>query len=205
MGLAGALVGAADGGDGQRATGHAYDDDAVVVLSEIDPALNAAPAILRHAQLPPALPAHQRQALPGDRPDRTDQGHRVLLRYVNVGPQTHAMGLLGGDQTEVADDGHPLRYPESAVTLAVQPGATVDTITTMPTGPEAKVALYEPGATWTTTASPTADPLSIAFGGMLTFLDTRHRHRHRRRGTGVDARRPVPQPLRRPSPGHRHG
>ena len=52
MGLAGALVvlpadGSAYGGD--RAPDTTYDDDAVLVLSEVDPALNAAPTDVRHA------------------------------------------------------------------------------------------------------------------------------------------------------------
>ena len=42
----------------------------------------------------------------------------------------------------------------------------------MPTGPEAKVALYEAAGHLDNNGQSTADPLSFAFGGMLTFLDT---------------------------------
>ena len=176
MGLAGALVvRAADGSAYGARSGYpttAYDDDAVVVLSEIDPALNAAPATFDMRSFHPAYRLINGKPYPSTDPVSTDQGHRVLLRYVNVGSQTHSMSLLGGDQTQVADDGHPLRYAESAVTLAVEPGATADTITTMPTGPEAKVALYEAAGHLDNNGQSTADPLSFAFGGMLTFLDT---------------------------------
>ena len=34
----------------------------------------------------------------------------MLLRYVNVGSQPHAMSVLGGYQLEVAQDGHPMKY-----------------------------------------------------------------------------------------------
>ena len=33
----------------------------------------------------------------------------MLLRYVNVGSQTHSMSLLGGDQAQSPQDGHPLQ------------------------------------------------------------------------------------------------
>ena len=126
MGLAGALVvRAADGSAYGARSGYpttAYDDDAVVVLSEIDPALNAAPATFDMRSFHPAYRLINGKPYPSTDPVSTDQGHRVLLRYVNVGSQTHSMSLLGGDQTQVADDGHPLRYAESAVTLAVEPG-----------------------------------------------------------------------------------
>ena len=42
----------------------------------------------------------------------------------------------------------------------------------MPTGPESKLAVYEPGERLDNNGQHTADPLQFAFGGMLTFLDT---------------------------------
>ena len=208
MGLAGALVvRSADGSAYGARSGYpatAYDDDAVVVLSEIDPALNAAPATFDMRSFHPAYRLINGKPYPSTDPVSTDQGHRVLLRYVNVGSQTRSMSLLGGDQTQVADDGHPLRYAESAVTLAVEPRATADTLTTMPTGPEAKIALYEAAGHLDNNGQTTADPLSFAFGGMLTFLDTAAPPPSTRRcRTGVDARDPVPEPLGRHVPGHR--
>ena len=177
MGLAGALVVRSSDGSayGPPATGYpgtAYDDDAVVVLSEIDPALNAAPATFDMRNFAPAYRLINGKPFPSTDPISTDQGHLVLLRYVNVGSQSHSMSLLGGDQTQVAQDGHAMRYAETQVTTELAPGSTADTITTMPTGPEAKIALYEAAGRLDNNGQASADPLSFAFGGMLTFLDT---------------------------------
>ena len=176
MGLAGALIvlpadGTAYGSPaGYPAT--SYDDDAVVVLSELDPALNAAPGTFEMRNFHPAYRLINGKPYPSTDPISTDQGHKVLLRYVNAGSQTHSMSLLGADQTQVAQDGHALRYSGTAVIMAMDPGATADTIVTMPTGPEAKIALYEASGHLDNNGQRTADPLSFAFGGMLTFLDT---------------------------------
>jgi FtsP/CotA-like multicopper oxidase with cupredoxin domain len=176
MGLAGALVVlAADGtayGTRSGVPNTAYDDDAVLVLSEIDPALNAAPTTFDMRSFRPHYRLINGKPFPSSDPISTDQGHRVLLRYVNVGSQSHSMSLLGDDQTQVAQDGHPMRYAETSVTETVEPGATTDTIVTMPTGPEAKVTLYEANGHLNSNGQSTADPLQVAFGGMLTFLDT---------------------------------
>ena len=71
MGLHGALVVRPAGGGQAYDADSAYDDEAVLVLSEIDPALNnkRRPVDLRHARLRPALLADQRQGLPGHRSD----------------------------------------------------------------------------------------------------------------------------------------
>ncbi|MGV8966510.1 MAG: multicopper oxidase domain-containing protein [Cellulomonas sp.] len=176
MGLAGALVvrpadGSAYGSPaGFPAT--TYDDDAVVVLSELDPALNAAPATFDMRNFAPAYRLINGKPFPSTDPISTDQGHKVLVRYVNVGSLTHTMGLLGADQTQVAQDGHARQYAETAVVVTVEPGATADTLVSMPTGPEAKIALYESASRLDNAGQTTADPLALAFGGMLTFLDT---------------------------------
>ena len=176
MGLAGALVvRPADGSAYGSAAGYpstAYDDDAVVVLSEIDPALNAAPATFDMRSFHPAYRLINGKPFPSTDPISTDQSHKVLLRYVNVGSQTHSMSLLGADQTQVAQDAHAMMYAETAVVMAVDPGATADTLVTMPSGPEAKIALYEAAGHLDNNGQATADPLAFAFGGMLTFLDT---------------------------------
>ena len=176
MGLAGALVVLpADGSAYGSPAGFpstSYDDEAVVVLSEIDPALNAAPATFDMRSFHPAYRLINGKPFPSTAPISTAQGHKVLLRYVNVGSQTHSMSLLGDVQTQVAQDGHAMQYAATALVIAVNPGATADTLVTMPTGPESKVALYEASEHLDNNGQTTADPLSLAFGGMLTFLDT---------------------------------
>jgi len=150
-----------------------YADDSVVVLSEIDPALNAAPATFDMRNFAPNYRLINGKPFPATDVISTDQGHVVLLRYVNVGSQDHSMSLLGVDQTQVARDGHAMRYAESEVAMAVTAGATADTLVTMPTGPETKVALYEAAGRLDNNGQSTGGPqYSLAFGGMLTFLDT---------------------------------
>ena len=168
LGLAGALVVLDDG----TAYGHAYDDEAVLVLSEIDPALNAHPTTFDMRDFAPRYRLINGKPFPSSDPVPTDQGHTVLLRYVNVGAQLHAMSVLGGPQTLLSEDGHPLANAEPAVVASVDPGVTTDSLVTMPTGPESKVAVYESAAQLDNAGQTTADPTALAFGGMLTYLDT---------------------------------
>ncbi len=164
------------------------------------------PGDLRHAQLPPGVPADQRQAVPRHRPGQHRPGPQVLLRYVNVGLADALHEPAGrrpdpGGRATATPCGTPSRrsrWPSS-------PGATADTIATMPTGPEAKIALYEAARPPGQQRAVDRRPAAFAFGGMLTFLDTAAPPPSTD-GVGpvsshVDA---VPQPLGRQSAGHRH-
>ena len=79
-------------------------------MSEIDPALNANPGPFDMRNFAPKYRLFNGKPYPAADPISTDQGHKVLLRYVNVGSQTHAMSVLGGDQVEIAQDGHPMKF-----------------------------------------------------------------------------------------------
>ncbi|MGN6299565.1 MAG: multicopper oxidase domain-containing protein [Angustibacter sp.] len=178
MGLAGALVVLPSDGSGSAYGARAgypstaYDDEAVLVLSEIDPRLNADPAGFDMRSFAPRFRLINGKAFPETDAVSTDQGHRVLLRYVNAGAHMHAMSTLGADQVEVAQDGHPMQYASTVVAEDVVPGQTLDTIVTTPTGPESKVAVYEAAGRLSNDGQHAADPLQLAFGGMLTYLDT---------------------------------
>ncbi|MGB8649721.1 MAG: multicopper oxidase domain-containing protein, partial [Mycobacteriales bacterium] len=176
MGLAGALVVLpADGSAYGSSTGFpstAYDDEAVLVMTEIDPALNAAPSTFDMRSFAPKYRLFNGKPFPAADPISTDQGHTALLRFVNVGSQTHAMSVLGADQVEVAQDGHQMKYQTTVTAESVEPGQTLDTLVKMPTGPESKVTVYEPAEHLDNNGQHTADPLQFAFGGMMTFLDT---------------------------------
>ncbi|MGO4597209.1 multicopper oxidase domain-containing protein [Terrabacter sp. 2RAF25] len=169
MGLAGALVVLGDG----TAYGHAYDDEAVLVLSEVDPALNANPTGFDMRDYHPAYRLINGKPFPSSDPVPTDPGHTVLLRYANIGAELHSMSTLGAGQTVLSHDGHALAFPEPSVVVPVDPGVTVDALVTVPTGPESKVAVFESAARLDN-AGQTAGPDSpqVAFGGMMTFLDT---------------------------------
>jgi FtsP/CotA-like multicopper oxidase with cupredoxin domain len=177
MGLAGAFVvlpsdGTAYGTQpaGYPATG--YDDDAVLVLSELDPAFNASPATFDLRKFAPKYRLINGKPYPASDPIATDQGHKVLVRYVNVGSMTHPMTVLGGEQVEVAQGGHPAKYATTVAAESIEPGQTLDSLVTMPSGPESKLAVYETARHLDNNGQHTADPAQLAFGGMLTFLDT---------------------------------
>ncbi|HZC72720.1 MAG TPA: multicopper oxidase domain-containing protein [Jatrophihabitans sp.] len=171
MGLAGALVVLPGDGTAYGAPRTAYDDEAVLVLSEIDPALNADPQHFDMRSFRPAYQLINGKAFPETDPISTDAGHTVLLRYVNAGAQTHPMGVLGAGQVEIAQDGHLAQYSTQLTAEDVLPGATVDTLVAMPGGPQRKVAVYETSQHLDNNGQTTDSPLNLAFGGMLTFLD----------------------------------
>jgi hypothetical protein len=186
MGLAGGLIvlptaagSAYDGASGYPDT--SYDDDAVLVMSEIDPALNnsADPLTFDMRNFHPAYRLLNGHPFPSATSSiATDSGHRVLVRYINVGQQAHSMSVLGGSQIEVAEDGHPLHYAKTLTAEAVVPGASADTIISMPNANgnptvATKLALYEANGDLDNNAATTTDtPPQVGFGGMLTFLDS---------------------------------
>ena len=66
---------------------------------------------------------------PASDPITTDQGHTVLLRYVNVGSEAHSMSTLGADadrRSPRTDTPRPTRSAWSSET--VEPGQTADTL-----------------------------------------------------------------------------
>jgi hypothetical protein len=183
MGLVGALVVRSTTAIDGRPTGYgnaasAYDDEAVLVLTEVDPALNANPAGFDMRSYSPKYRLINGKAFPETDVIATDINRKVFLRYLDAGLQEHAMTLLGLDQSVVGQDARPASYPEGAVTIPLKPGQAVDAIVAMPaTGDGPRFALMESGG-WLNnngqrygTAPPGTSPQQ-AFGGMLTFLDT---------------------------------
>ena len=169
MGLAGALVVLSTDG---TADGHAYDDDAVVVLSDLDPRLNADPAGFDMRTYRARWRLLNGKPFPSTASIPTDQGHRVLLRYVDAGSVAHPMSLLGANQLVLAQDGHAHPQPVRAVVAEVDAGTTVDALVTMPSGPDSKVTLFETGSHLDNVGQTELDPTKVAAGGIMTFLDT---------------------------------
>ncbi|RNM15784.1 multicopper oxidase domain-containing protein [Nocardioides pocheonensis] len=169
MGLAGALVVLRTDA---TASGHAFDDESVVVLSDMDPRLNAAPATFDMRSYRAQWRLINGKPFPSTNPIATDQGHTVLLRYVNAGSVAHPMSLLGANQLEVAQDGHDFPQALRTVVAEVDSGTTLDALVTMPSGPESRVTLYETGSHLDNVGQTELDPTKVAVGGMMTFLDT---------------------------------
>ena len=150
--------------DGDGSTG--YNDEALLVLSEIDPALNANPTGFDMRDYWPQYRLINGKAYPDTAEIPTAAGNRVLLRYVNAGIQQHTMGLLGMGQELIARDASLRPYPQRELTESVGPGRTADAIVTVPasagTNAETHYALYD--------ASLLLNNNGVGFGGMLTFL-----------------------------------
>lgn len=171
MGLFGALiVRPLTAGQAYNSAATVYDDEALVVLSEIDPNLNnsATPATFDLRNYSPRYWLINGKAHPDTVAITSDAGHKVLLRYVNAGLQYHSMTVLGLNQTVVAKDGSLLPYPNSLAADTLAPGQTVDTITTIPatTAPDSRFALYD-GNFLNLRNTDTA-----GFGGLVTFITT---------------------------------
>ncbi|MDT5029657.1 MAG: hypothetical protein QOE61_6583, partial [Micromonosporaceae bacterium] len=181
MGLVGALVvRGADSGGRHSAYGDAasaYDDEALVVLTEVDPAFNANPDGYDLRNFSPKYRLINGKVFPETDVIATDINRTVLLRYLDAGLLAHPMTLLGVDQSVVGQDARPAAYPEGTVTIPLQPGQTVDAVVKMPAGPDARFALMETGGQLNNNGQRYGAVVSgvspqQAFGGMLTFLDT---------------------------------
>jgi hypothetical protein len=184
MGLTGALVVRAPASGGKPSVygdaGSTYDDEAVLVLSELDPAFNAATDPLK-TDLRSYRPKYRLingKAFPETDPVATDVGRKVLLRYVNAGVLAHPMTVLGVDQSVVGQDSRPTSYPEGAVTLPLPPGQSIDAISALPAGQDGRRFLvFESGSLLNNTgqrvgAAQAGVSPQQAFGGMMTYLDT---------------------------------
>jgi FtsP/CotA-like multicopper oxidase with cupredoxin domain len=139
MGLYGALVVHPTGAPGQAYAdaGSAFDKDAVLVLSELDPALNNTPnpALFDMRKYAPRYFLVNGKTHPDTDPILAAAGDRVLLRYVNAGIGYHSMAVLGARQRLLALDGSPLGFSRSYVAETFGPGQTADAIVTAPSRP----------------------------------------------------------------------
>lgn len=165
MGLYGVLIVRPATANQAYGPGTAYDEEAVVVLSEIDPALNAAPTTFDMRNYAPKYWLINGQVYPNTANIATAAGHKVLLRYVNAGMQHHSMAALGLAQNVVATDGIQLANPHTIVAETIAPGQTLDAIVTTPAAAPAgsKFAVYDANVILHNGAM-------AGYGGMLTFI-----------------------------------
>ncbi|WP_214316752.1 multicopper oxidase domain-containing protein [Nonomuraea sediminis] len=125
MGLYGALV--------VRPATPSYDRDAVLVLSAIDPAFNAAPTTADLYTYNPKYWLINGKAYPDTDPVHgVAAGTKVLLRYVNAGYDNTTMRLLGAYERVLARDAQPLADPVDVTTDTIPAGATEDALVTVP-------------------------------------------------------------------------
>lgn len=168
MGLYGALiVRPAVPGRAYPDPSTAYDQEAVLVLSAVDPAFNAAPGTADpHAYRATYWLINGRAYPQTDPIHAVAAGRRVLLRFVNAGHDHTTMSLLGLHEQVVARDAKPLANPFAAVADTVPAGGTEDAIVTVPASGD-RFALYN--RQLHVTSGPPSSPAHTP-GGMMTFL-----------------------------------
>jgi len=171
MGLYGALI------VRPSIAGQAYDDpstaytkELVMVLSELDTALNTSgtPAAFDMRNYNPKYFLINGKAHPGTVPFTVAAADKVLLRYVNAGIQAHSMGTLGLTQTILAQDGVPYPHTHMVSAETIASGQTLDTIATIPVSAPAgsKFAVHDTNMLLRNYSGAGVS----GFGGMVAFL-----------------------------------
>ena len=151
----------------------AFDKEQVLVLSELDTALNnsANPAAFDMRTYSPKYYLINGKAYPNTDPISVVDSiadSKVLLRYVNAGLQAHAMSTLGLSQTLVGQDGNAA-IPHPVVSETIAPGQTLDTLVTIP-GSATSGAQYPLYDASLFLRNNTGTDTSVGLGGMLTML-----------------------------------
>jgi FtsP/CotA-like multicopper oxidase with cupredoxin domain len=142
----------------------AFDAEAILVLSEIDPNLNANPNGFNLLQYSPKYWLINGRAYPQTAEISAPAGGRLLIRYLNAGFLNHTMLLLGAHQRVIARDAFFLPYPYEAVAETIPSGQTLDVLVSIPANASAgqRFPLYNRQLRLTNR--------NTFPGGMLTFI-----------------------------------
>ncbi len=176
MGLVGALIVRPD--DTTRAyadSSTTFTDEAVEVMSDLDPAVNVAtnPTAFDMRRFTPTYRLLNGKAYPDTETVPASSGGPLLLRMLNAGSQDHALALFGLHQRIIADDSNPLapaqQYAVTAETVGA--GQTLDTIVDVPAStPSGRQYLLADGGGELFNPQGATAGASVAFGGMLTSV-----------------------------------
>ncbi len=175
MGLYGALiVRPLTAGQAYDDPATAFDDEALLVLGEIDPDLNNDPYGFEMQYYSPKYWLINGKAYPQTAEIDTAADNTVLLRYINAGLESHDMGLLGLRQQIIASDGRALAWPYRVVAEKITSGQTMDTLTTIPVLSETgtRYALYQSNLILHNASEQIGLNGPVAYGGMMTFIHT---------------------------------
>jgi FtsP/CotA-like multicopper oxidase with cupredoxin domain len=174
MGLYGALiVRSATPGQAYGTPATAYDVEAPLVLSAVDPNFNAAPDTFDMHSYRATYWLINGKSYPDTAGVTATAGQRVLLRYLNAGYDNTTMQLLGMHARAVARGARLLNNPFDANAETIPAGATEDLIATVPSGaaPSAHgFPLYNRQLHLTNGAQTGPAPTPTTGGGMLTFI-----------------------------------
>ncbi len=142
----------------------AFDDEAVLVMSEIDPLLNASPASYDLRNYTPRYFLFNGKAYPNTDMIDTTAGNTVLLRLVNAGIKSRSLGMLGLRGSMISIDGKPFSKPHFASAETLGAGQTADVLVNVPASAPADqlYAVFD--------SSLRLVNNNARFGGMLTFI-----------------------------------
>ncbi len=168
MGLYGGMV--KDAAAGEAYAGIAYDNQVILLYSEIDPALHDAvasgtygtPAYPSTLEYKPGYFLINGEPYSAAAPIMSVYLHeQVLLRFLNAGLKTHVPLLLGSYLKIVSEDGNVYSYPKEQYSVLLPAGKTTDAVFTPQ---EAKrYPLFDRALCLTSGGAPN--------GGMLAYLD----------------------------------
>jgi FtsP/CotA-like multicopper oxidase with cupredoxin domain len=176
MGLYGALiVRPSTVGQAYESAATAYDVEAPLVLSAVDPAFNNAsdPNAFNMYTYRATYWLINGKAYPDTTGITATAGQRVLLRYLNAGYDNTTMTLLGLHEHVVAKDAWPLNNAYDAIADTIPAGATEDAVATVPgeAAPSGNgFPLFNRQLHLTNGDQAGQSPSPLTGGGMLTFI-----------------------------------
>ncbi len=169
MGLGGGLiVRPATANQAYDVAASAYDDEALLVFNELDPAFNADPNGFNMTDYKPSYWFINGKAYSETEKILTAPGNNVLLRAVNLGLQEHSLGVLGMHQTMLAVDGSLKPYTNEMVAYTLGAGETYDSIVAIPADAieNQSYAVYNTGTQQLYNNGDTSST-----GGIFTFIE----------------------------------
>ncbi len=177
MGLVGALVvrpattaTAYDAAQSGAAVAGAWDDEAVIVYTDVDSKLAAAPTTYNMRDYRPDYHLINGLAYPDGPSIATGHGRTVMVRVVNGSILEKSPTILGDNFNVIARGARALDAPLSVSGRTVNPGDTFDANVVMP-AVDTRYSIYDaPGnlrnGGWLNGAN------SPAIGGAITFIDS---------------------------------
>ncbi len=170
MGLYGAMV--KDAAVGQAYPGVEYDNEVILFYSEIDTAFHTAVATLNYGPgkaMTSTMGYDPQYFLVNGQPYQAGQlpfpaglaGERTLIRFFNMGLETHVPVFQNLRATVLAEDGYPYQYSKDQSSIMLPAGKTVDAIVIPQTA-----GLYPVYDRRLRLTNQTASP-----GGLLSFLE----------------------------------
>jgi hypothetical protein len=157
--------------------GNAYNDEAVVATTDLDPEFAANPAAFDMSYFGQARSASDEartvyhvingKSFPDTAVINAMPSDKVLLRYVNAGVSDKSMGLLGLHQDLLARNASKYADPQTFVAPLIGPGETADVAVTIPKA--ADVAAGQEFAL-VDQSKQMGHGNGYGFGGALTFI-----------------------------------